>query len=174
MYSNRRRSIESEIRIMSIQADKVVTLAKQQIGYKEGANNDTAFGKWYGLNNQPWCAMFVSWCFFKADAIKLIAQSPKGFAGCESMETWAKANKLTVSVAQVQAGDILLFDFSKAGKAVHTGIALGFNTNTHLIDTVEGNTAPDNTGIQANGDGVYLKHRSPSTVRLVVRPKWSN
>ncbi len=38
----------------------VVDIAKQEIGVQEGANNDTKFGKWYGLNNQPWCAMFVS------------------------------------------------------------------------------------------------------------------
>ena len=28
----------------------------------EGRNNDTKYGDWYGLRNQPWCAMFVSWC----------------------------------------------------------------------------------------------------------------
>jgi len=159
---------------MSIQANAVVETAKAQVGYKEGKNNDTIFGKWYGLNNQPWCAIFVSWCFAKAGVTKLIAQSPKGFAGCEAMEAWAIKNKLTVPVANVQAGDILLFDFTKAGKAEHTEIALGYNANTHLIDTVGGNTAGDNAGSQANGDGVYLKHRAPSTVRLVIRPKWVN
>lgn len=159
---------------MSIQANAVIETAKAQVGYKEGNNNDTIFGKWYGLNNQPWCAMFVSWCFYKAGATKLIAQSPKGFAGCQSMEVWAKKNKLTVSVTDIQAGDILLFDFSKAGKSEHTGIALGYNANTHLIDTVEGNTAGNNAGSQANGDGVYFKHRAPSTVRLVIRPAWVN
>jgi hypothetical protein len=159
---------------MSVQVDKVIQIAKAQAGYKEGVNNQTTFGKWYGLDHEPWCAMFVSWCFAQAGVIKLIAQSPKGFAGCQSMEVWAKAKKMTVPVAQVQAGDILLFDFNKAGKAEHTGIALGYNANTHLIDTIEGNTAGDNLKNQANGDGVYLKHRAPSTVRLVVRPQWAN
>jgi hypothetical protein len=159
---------------MSIQANAVITTAKSQVGIKEGKNNDTIYGKWYGVNNQPWCAIFVSWCFAQAGVTKLIAQSPKGYAGCEAMEAWAKKNKLTVPVANVQAGDILLFDFSKVGKAEHTGIALGYNVNTHLIDTIEGNTAGDNAGSQANGDGVYLKHRAPSTVRLVVRPQWAN
>lgn len=159
---------------MSIQSDKVITIAKAEVGVKEAPVNKTKYGHWYGLDGEPWCAMFVSWCFAQAGTTALINQSPKGYAGCESFEAWAKAKGLTVPVATVQAGDILLFDFSHAGKAEHTGIALGYNKNTHLIDTIEGNTAGDNAGVQANGDGVYLKHRAPTTVRTVVRPKWSN
>jgi hypothetical protein len=155
------------------QAGSVLTYAKDKVGYKEGTNNDTIFGKWYGLNHAPWCAIFVSWCFAQAGASSLIAQTPKGYAGCEAFEVWAKAKKLTIPVKDIQVGDILLFDFSKSGKSEHTGLALGYNANTHLIDTVEGNTAADNAGVQANGDGVYLKHRAPSAVRLVVRPKWA-
>lgn len=40
----------------------IVSIAKTQLGYMEGDNNDTKYGTWYGLPNQPWCAMFVSWC----------------------------------------------------------------------------------------------------------------
>lgn len=155
------------------QAESVVTIAKGQVGFKETLVNKTIFGHWYGLDGQPWCAMFISWVFMKADATSLINQSPKGFAGCESFEAWAKKKKLNVPVSKVQPGDILLFDFTKSGKSIHTGIAIGYNEHTHLIDTIEGNTAGDSKGSQANGDGVYLKHRAPSTVRMVVRPKWN-
>lgn len=154
------------------QANAVITYAKNKLKYKEGTNNDTIFGKWYGLNHQPWCAMFVSWCFAQAGCVNLIAQTPKGFAGCQSFEAWAKSKKLTVPVKDIQAGDILLFDWYGKGISEHTGIALGYNAHTHLVDTIEGNTGGDNTGSQSNGDGVYLKHRAPSTIRCVVRPKW--
>ena len=157
---------------MSKQATKVVETAKGQVGFKETPVNKSIFGHWYGMDGQPWCAMFVSWCFYKAGATNLINQSPKGFAGCESFEAWAKKKKMTVPVDQVQPGDILLFDFTKAGKSVHVGIATGYNEHTHLIDTVEGNTAGNSKGSQANGDGVYLKHRAPTTVRVVIRPQW--
>lgn len=156
-----------------IQADAVIKTALAKVGYKEGTNNDTVFGKWYGLNHQPWCAMFVSWCFDQNKLIGLINQSSKGYAGCESFEAWAIKKKMTVPVSQAQKGDIVLFDFYKSGKSEHTGLVLGINPHTHLIDTIEGNTAGDNSGSQANGDGVYLKHRAVSTVRLVVRPKWT-
>ena len=159
---------------MTIDVSKVIAIAKKEVGTKEVPVNKTKYGKWYGLDGQPWCAMFVSWCFAQAGLTNLIHQSPKGYAGCESFEAWAKANKLTVPVSKIQAGDILLFDWYKTGKSEHTGIALGpLNVHTHLIDTVEGNTGGDNSGNQSNGDGVYLKHRAPSTIRCVVRPKWS-
>ena len=40
----------------------IVSIAKTQVGYMEGDDNDTKYGTWYGLPNQPWCGMFVSWC----------------------------------------------------------------------------------------------------------------
>lgn len=40
----------------------IIQVAKTQLGYTEGKNNNTKYGTWYGLPNQPWCAMFVSWC----------------------------------------------------------------------------------------------------------------
>ena len=158
---------------MSVQADNVLKYARKfaDENYKEGVNNDTTFGTWVGAPNQPWCMAFVTWCMSAGKALNLVIKT----AGCEAMEAWAVKNKMTVPVDQVQAGDILLFDFHKAGKAVHTGFALGpVDKNTHLIPSVEGNTCKDGAGSQANGDGVYYKHRNPSTVRVVVRPKWSN
>lgn len=157
---------------MMMNRHEVITIAREQVGRTETPVNKTIYGKWYGLDGQPWCGMFVSWVFMMAEATSLINQSPKGFAGCESFEAWAKKKKMTVPVKQIEPGDILLFDFNKEGKSIHTGIALGYNVHTHLIDTIEGNTSGNSTGSQANGDGVFIKHRAPSTVRCVVRPKW--
>ena len=62
-------------------AVKVLAAAKKIVdsNYREGENNDTIMGKWFGLNHQPWCAMYVSYCFNEAGMIDLIkAQGPKG------------------------------------------------------------------------------------------------
>ena len=70
-------------------AVKVLGVAKKYVdqAYKEGENNDTIFGKWFGLNHQPWCAMFVSYCFNEAGLVNLVAaQGPKGFAACNAGE----------------------------------------------------------------------------------------
>ena len=32
----------------------VLEIAKAEIGTKELPVNDTKYGKWFGLNNQPW------------------------------------------------------------------------------------------------------------------------
>ena len=53
---------------MSASINKVLELCNASVGYTEGANNDTTFGKWFGLNNQPWCAMSASKMFFDAGA----------------------------------------------------------------------------------------------------------
>lgn len=44
------------------QRNDIIGVAKTQLSYREGNNNDTKYGTWYGLPNQPWCAMFISWC----------------------------------------------------------------------------------------------------------------
>jgi hypothetical protein len=160
--------------MMNSQATAVVTAAKKHLGYKEGTNNDTIFGTWAGMNHQPWCAMFISYVFNEAGCLDLIKQNAKGFASCIQMDMWAHKNGMTASISEITAGDILLFDFAKAGHAEHTEIALGpVDPHTHLIPTIGGNTADSHAGNQANGDGVYLKFRAPSTVRTVVKPKWS-
>ena len=44
------------------QRENMLTIAESQLGYRETAENYTKYGKWYGMDGQPWCAMFVSWC----------------------------------------------------------------------------------------------------------------
>lgn len=161
---------------MSASADKVVAIAEKEVGYKEGANNDSKYGAWYGLNHQSWCAMFVSWCFGQANLTNLINSGGKGYASCSLFENWAKKNNLIVPTNTVQKGDILLFDFYNKGISEHTGIATGgIDPHTHLVPSVEGNTSGPITGAsQVNGDGVYNKFRAISTIRAVVRPKYPN
>lgn len=40
----------------------IIGVALTQVGYREGNNNYTKYGAWYGYPNHPWCGMFVSWC----------------------------------------------------------------------------------------------------------------
>ena len=65
-----------------IDIPKLMALCETEVGYTEGANNDTKFGKWYGLNHQPWCAMSASKMFYDAGMIRTVAAKtkPKGYA----------------------------------------------------------------------------------------------
>lgn len=156
-------------------AVKVLAAAKKIVdsNYREGENNDTIMGKWFGLNHQPWCAMFVSWCFKEAGLSNLVAaQSPKGFASCNAGVKWFAKHGQLVPVGQAQPGDIVFFNFdADATTAEHVGIVYA-NDGKGKLTTFEGNTSGDVKGSQANGDGAFKKTRSYSLVMAVARPKW--
>ena len=54
-------------------ASDVLKVAASQIGVKESpaGSNRSKYGKWFGLNGVPWCAIFLDWCFEHAKAGKL-------------------------------------------------------------------------------------------------------
>ena len=138
-------------------AQKVLAAAKKLVdsNYREGENNDTIMGKWFGLNHQPWCAMFVSYCFDQAGLVKLVAaQGPKGFASCNAGVKWFAKNGQLVPTGQAEPGDIVFFNFdADATTAEHVGIVYVNQPDKQQMVTFEGNTAGDNSGSQANGDG---------------------
>jgi len=157
---------------MSLQ--KVLDAAKAEVdaGYREGANNDTKFGKWFGLNNQPWCAMYVSWCFKEAGLSDLIAaQSKKGFASCDVGLKWFAKKGQIVPVGQAKAGDIAFFQFDDDAQADHVGIVAS-NDGKGTLTVYEGNTSGDGKGSQSNGDGAFLKKRAYKLIMGVARPAY--
>jgi cell wall-associated NlpC family hydrolase len=157
-------------------AVKVLAAAKKIVdsGYREGENNDTIMGKWFGLNHQPWCAMFVSYCFNEAGLVNLVAaQSPKGFASCNAGLKWFAKNGQIVPIAQAQPGDIAFFNFdSDPTTAEHVGLIYANDPVKHTLTTFEGNTSGDVKGSQANGDGAFKKTRNYGLIMAVARPKW--
>lgn len=154
--------------------NKVLAAAKKFVdeGYTEGNDNDTIFGKWYGkeFNHQPWCAMFVSYCFDQGGAIKLIqAQSKKGFAGCNLGLSWFASKGMLVPVGDAQPGDIVFFDFDDNPKtSEHVGIVYVNQKILRTLVTFEGNTSV--AGSQSNGGGCYKKKRPYTKVVAVARP----
>lgn len=148
----------------------VIDAAKNEIGYQETGNNNTKYGKWYGLNNQPWCAMFVSWCFAQADLSELVAaQTKKGFASCDAGLKWFSKKGKIVPVGQARAGDIVFFQFDADAAPDHVGIVVK-NDGKKNLWCIEGNTSGSAKGSQSNGDGVYLKKRAYSLIMGVARP----
>lgn len=149
----------------------ILEVAKQELGYEESGNNNTKYGKWFGLNNQPWCAIFVSWCYAQVGLVKSVAaQNSKGFASCDAGLKWfTKRNKL-VPVGQAQEGDIVFFQFDTDAQPDHVGIVLKNQKLSKTLLCIEGNTSPTNKGSQSNGGGVYQKKRSYAIVMAVVRP----
>ena len=116
---------------------ELLDVAKREIGYKEGKNNDTKYGKWYGLNYNSWCAMFVSWCVNQAKISTSIV--PK-FASCsQGVKLFKEKNQFKDSKYTPRAGDLIFFEWNgnKADGADHVGIVEKVEGNT--ITTIEGN-----------------------------------
>lgn len=157
---------------------KVIALAAEfgNAHYKEGKNNDSVFGKWYGMNYAPWCAMFVSYCFSKAGAGSLVAAStPKGFASCTAAVTWFTKRKRIVPVAKANPGDVVFMNFHGGKAADHVGIVQSVDRKAKVLHCIEGNTVnPNGTGDQVNGDGVYFKTRPFRYIVAVARPDWAS
>ena len=132
----------------------VIDYALSQTNYAEGDDNDTVFGKWYGMNHQPWCAMFVSWCFGQSGEVaKVAASTKKGFASCDAGLKWfAKKGKL-ITLGEAQRGDIVFFQFDADAEPDHVGLVLSNSKLTQSLVCIEGNTSPDSKGSQSNGGG---------------------
>ena len=150
-------------------ADRIVARAESQIGYKEGPSNSNKYGRWYGMDNESWCAMFVSWVFSCEHALGAIAVGSHGYAYCPALLAWAKERHLLKSIRNIQPGDILLYCWDNSGVPEHTGIAVtAYDPKSHMIITVEGNTGGNVQGSQSNGDGVYKRARPASCIVGVV------
>jgi cell wall-associated NlpC family hydrolase len=149
----------------------IVARARFELGYIEKNDNKTKYGAWYGINGQPWCAIFVSWCYDKAGLVdKIAAQTKKGFASCDAGLKWfAKKGKI-VPVGEAKKGDIVFFQFDTDAQPDHVGIVEKNMKRIKALKTIEGNTSPNNKSSQSNGGGVYQKKRSYATVMAVVRP----
>lgn len=115
--------------------DRLIKIAESQLGYKEGANNDTKYGDWYGLPNEPWCAMFVSWCAYQAGIGTDVILK---YCGCTAgMEWFVKNGRFGYKENYTpKAGDIIFF---LSDGASHTGIVI--NCVGNRVYTIEGNTS---------------------------------
>jgi peptidoglycan hydrolase-like protein with peptidoglycan-binding domain len=151
-------------------AGRVVDVALGEVGYQEQGGNDNRYGAWYGMNHQPWCAMFVTWCAEQVGTQAFVQGSR--YAYCPYVVNDARAGRFGLSIVQpnkVQRGDIVLFDWGGDGVADHIGLVTAGPGNGNSFTTVEGNTSGSSNGSQSNGDGVYQRTRYVSDVECFAR-----
>ena len=175
------KDYKEEVPTMDKAIEKVILIAKNEIGYLEkksnsqldsktanaGSNNYTKY--WRDIKpsyqGQPWCACFVSWCFMKAfgldKAKKLMKHWP--YVYCPTMSGLFTLN------ANPKVGDIVIFKHN--GTFTHTGLVTAVVGDRFY--TIEGNTSGA-SGIIANGGGVcaksYLNSQMPGT--KFCTPDW--
>lgn len=120
---------------------RILHLAIGEKGYVERYDpetgqyvNDTKYNHWYNMDG-PWCAMFVSWCWYHAglsnNLLVKYCSCSAGKAWCESRGIFKYKNSYTP-----KSGDIVFFLSAGAG---HTGIVI-YCDNTYIY-TIEGNAS---------------------------------
>lgn len=118
---------------------RLIELAYEQVGIKEGLNPDgsydnmTKFGIWYGNYGEPWCATFVSWVWYHAGLSNDLLLK---YQGCTAGMQWCLEQGIFEYKENYtpKTGDIVFFLSAGAG---HTGIVA--HCDGTYIYTIEGN-----------------------------------
>lgn len=150
---------------MTISQD-VLAVAVRELGYRELGDNRNKFGAWYGMDYQPWCAMFVSYCFYTV-GLPLPITTRKGFAYCPYGVAWFKDKDRWFSTPQI--GDVVFYNWSGDGVADHVGIVESINSDGSVY-SIEGNTSLNN---DSNGGEVMRRKRGRSVILGFGRPLYT-
>lgn len=117
---------------------KVAKVAAGQNGYHEQGTNHTKYGSWYGMQNQPWCDIFVSWVFNEAGELKAVGGK---HALTTAHADWFKAHgrffHRGAAGGGPKVGAVIFFDLSGDGGIDHVGIVSSYTDS--YVYTVEGN-----------------------------------
>jgi peptidoglycan hydrolase-like protein with peptidoglycan-binding domain len=146
----------------------IIDTAAAEDGTKESPanSNKTKYGKWYGLDGEKWCAIFVSFIYHHAGHPLEAIDRDKGYQSCQSgFNFWKRKNRFT---SEPQPGDIVLYDWTGDGHCDHTGIfAKWLDTAKTKFHSWEGNTAQGN---DSDGGQVMLRERKRTAVAAFVTP----
>lgn len=167
-------------------AEKVIAIAREEVGYVEkasekhlddkslntGNSNYTKYARdmYPSLQGQPWCDMFVDWCFAKAFG-KPVAQ--KLLCGGFSAYTPTSAGyyKKAMRWHGVPKPGAQIF-FKNSTRIYHTGIVT--TVSNDRVYTIEGNTS-NGPQVISNGGAVCEKSYSLShgSIAGYGWPDWS-
>lgn len=137
--------------------------ALRHVGVRESppGSNQTMFGRWFGTNGVPWCAIFTSYCFDIGAGVVLCrgwhgaGVGPRGVAYVPTLAAWLRATGRAVD--EPEPGDLVVFDWD-GGEPDHAGIVIR-PLGGGRIETVEGNS----------GDQVQRQTRPRAHVALFGR-----
>jgi cell wall-associated NlpC family hydrolase len=148
--------------------ERALAEAVRQLGVHESppGSNRTAFGRWFGVDGVPWCAIFVSYCYARGAGVTVCrgwhgaGVNPRGVAYVPTLEAWLRATGRWLARSAVpQPGDLAVFDWD-GGAPDHVGLVV-CPLGRGRIATVEGNTG---VGNDSDGGAVMRRERSLAQV----------
>ena len=142
---------------------KVLDVERGELGYREGSNNATKYGKAYGMDHASWCNEFQWWSFKQAGE-NIIGK----FAYVPYQMSWFKDRDAFhgKSFWGAHRGDLAFWDWEHNGVPNHIEIIEGFTSGGNIV------TIGGNTGSASNG--VYRQTRSLTYLLGVGRPHYSD
>lgn len=160
--------------------NKVIEIARGELGVTENPPGSNRVKYWEdydpGYQGLPWCVCFLWWCFQRAGERMAFFGGGKT-ASCGTLLRWYREQGLTVDVADIKVGDIVILNFSGTRDTQHCGLVqdvdYGRNGKPTYVTTVEGNTT-DANGDQSNGGMVCGKYRSVRFIVAVCRPQYKD
>jgi hypothetical protein len=135
--------------------------AKGEVGNKESPadSNNTKYGDWYGMNGQPWCAIFVTWADQTGEVPTSSVKRGSRYAYVPYIVTDARLGNNGLSVtSSPKPGDVVCFDWTQDGEYQHVGLVDTPPDGRGNFGTIEGNTAI--SGDQSNGGQVMARERN--------------
>jgi CHAP domain len=139
-----------------------LTRAEKQLGYKESpaGTNQNKFGDWYGMNGQPWCAIFCTWCDQTGGAPTASFKRGSRYAYVPYVVSDARLGKNGLAItSSPKPGDLVCYDWARDGEHDHIGIVQTPPDSRGTFWAIEGNTSIDNN---SNGGQVMQRSRSVS------------
>lgn len=147
-------------------AKEILAVARSELGYREDppGTNLTKYGKWFGLNGNPWCMMFIQWVFFQTGAYELL---PAHTGSCGAFMRAAQAQGRWI-IDGYRPGDIVIYNFPGNNVLTdHCGIVV--TALTTGIQAIEGNTGAES---DANGGQVQERTRPTKFILGAYRPDY--
>lgn len=145
-------------------------LAKSQIGYKESpaGSNNNKFGSWYGMNYQPWCAMFVTWADQESGRATESFKRGSRYSYVPYVIDDAAHDRYGLHLTdKPKAGDLVCYDWHDDGVFDHIGLFEGWvHGSDYSFTAIEGNTSIDSN---SNGGEVMRRTRHDDGTALFVR-----
>ena len=156
---------------------KVIETARAELGVTEKPPGSNRVKYWddydKSFQGQPWCVAFLWWVFNTAGE-RMAFFGGGQTASCSILLRWYREQEMTVDKQNVQAGDIVLMNFSGTVEPQHCGLVTRVERSGGsilYIKTIEGNTTSGDTS-QDNGGMVCEKVRYPRQVVGVCRPQY--
>jgi CHAP domain len=140
--------------------------AVKYLGYSESpaGSNLNQFGKWYGMDGAPWCAIFVTYCFETGakGGSPSFAQGAY-YAYVPYIVSDARGGRRGLSVTSTPiAGDLVCYDWSRDGTFDHVGVFESGSASSWKA--IEGNTS---TSSNSNGGQVMRRDRDSGQAAIV-------